>query len=124
MADPIFPPSLPVCRIDGYGYQSASPFARTNMDSGLARQRRRFVSTPANVTATWRLTQTQLGTFESFVKNDLQAGVAWFMVPLPNGQGLTTVRARFTEAHQVASAGSPQMFDVACKLETLSFPVT
>ena len=123
MADPTFPPSLPVCRMDGYGYQYTSAFTRTDMDGGLARQRRRFVSTPAAVTATWRLTRDQLGTFESFVLHDLQAGVAWFTVRLPNGQGLTSVRARLTEPYQVASAGRPDLFDVSCKLETLSFPV-
>jgi len=123
MADPTFPASLPACRVDGYGYQYVAPFARTDMDGGLARQRRRFVSTPANVTVSWRLTQAQLATFESFVRNDLQAGVAWFTVRLPNGQGLTPVRARLTEPYQVSSAGRPDIFDVSCKLETLSFPV-
>ncbi|URL59626.1 hypothetical protein IM816_05885 [Luteibacter flocculans] len=124
MADPIFPAALPAVRVgDGYGYQPVSPFARTNMDSGLARQRRRFVSVPTTVTAKLRLTTTQLGTFESFFWNDLNAGVSWFVVPLVNGRGMNSVRARITEAPATAGTESPDVWDVSLKLETLSLPV-
>lgn len=124
MADPVFPPALPACRVgDGYGYKPGESFARTNMDSGYARQRRRFVSTPTAVTVKWRFTTAELGVFERFWNNEIQDGAAWFSVRLPNGQGMTAVRARFTEVYQVSGTDSPGAFDVAGKLETLSMPV-
>ena len=124
MADPVFPASLPACRVgDGYGYKLVEAFARTNMDSGYARQRRRFVSTPTAVTAKWRFTNAQLGVFEAFWVHDIQDGSAWFTVRLQNGQGMNAVRARFTEGYQVSGTDSPDVFDVSCKLETLSMPV-
>jgi len=124
MADPIFPATLPAARVgDGYGYQPVSPFARTNMDSGLARQRRRFVSVPTNVTAKFRLTTAQLGIFETFYWNTINAGVSWFVVPLINGRGKNSVRARITEAPAVAGTESPDTWDVSLKLETLALPV-
>lgn len=124
MADPVFPPALPACRVgDGYGYKPVEAFARTNMDSGYARQRRRFTSTPVQVTGKWRFTKAQLGEFERFWEHDILDGSAWFTVRLTNGRGTNAVRARFTEAYQVTGTDSPDVFDVAGKLETLSFPV-
>ncbi|MGE7136224.1 hypothetical protein ACQKIE_01170 [Luteibacter sp. NPDC031894] len=122
MADPIYPASLPAARVgDGYGYQPIDPFARTKMDSGSARQRRRFVSVPTNVTARIRLSTAQLATWESFFWNDLNAGVSWFMMPLNNGQGKNAVRVRITEAPSTAGTESPDVWDVSLKLETMSF---
>lgn len=124
MADPSFPAGLPAFRVgDGYGYQPVTPFARTNMDSGLARQRRRFVSVPTNVTGKLRLTTEQLGIFESFFWDDIGGGSAWFVVRLANGRGMNAVRARFTEAPQTAGTESPDYWDVSAKLETLALPV-
>lgn len=108
---------------DGYGYQPVSPFARTNMDSGLARQRRRFVSVPTTVTAKLRLSTAQLGTFESFFWNTLNGGASWFVVPLINGMGKNAVRARITEAPSTSGTESPNVWDVSIKLETLALPV-
>ena len=124
MADPVFPATLPACRVgDGYGYKPEDAFSRTNMDSGYARQRRRFTSTPTAVTGKWRLTTAQLGYFERFWKRDIMDGAAWFVVRLTNGRGTNAVRARFTEAYQVTGTDSPDVFDVAGKLETFSLPV-
>lgn len=125
MADPTFPATLPAARVgDGYGYQPVDPFARTKMDSGSARQRRRFVSVPTNVTAKLRLTTVQLGIFESFFWNDINAGVSWFVMPLFNGRGKNAVRVRITEAPSTAGTESPDYWDVSLKLETMSLPVT
>ena len=124
MADPAFPAALPACRVgDGYGYKPVDAFARTNMDSGYARQRRRFVSTPTAVTVKWRFSIEELGVFESFWANEILDGASWFTVRLPNGQGINAVRARFTEGYQVTGTDSPGYFDVTGKLETLSLPV-
>jgi hypothetical protein len=124
MADPVWPDTLPAPLVGSdYNYKGVDPFSRTNMDGGIARQRRRFQSTPTNIAATWLFTTAQLATFESFVKNEINAGTSWFVVPLINGQGKNPVRARFTETHQVNGTDKPTLFQVQAKLETLSMPV-
>lgn len=91
------------------------------MDSGTARQRRRFVSVPTNVTAKLRLSTAQLGTFETFFWDQINAGVSWFNMPLYNGRGKRTVRVRITEAPATAGTDSPDQWDVSLKLETMAF---
>lgn len=114
--------TLPAARVaDGYGYQAIDPFARTKMDSGTARQRRRFVSVPTNVTAKLRLSTLQLGIFEAFFWDDLNAGVSWFTMPLYNGRGKNVTRVRITEAPSTAGTESPDIWDVSLKLETMTF---
>lgn len=119
-ASPVWPAVLPAPRLDNYSYQAVSPFTRSNMDSGSARQRRRFVSTPTQVTVGWRLTTDQLRVFEDFLADDLGGGALWFQLPLAGGAGLQSVRARCIEPPRIASAGAPQIWDISIMLETLA----
>lgn len=114
------PSSIPTPSLSGYGWSHLSSFARTDMDSGIARQRRRFLSTPATAQVSWRLNRQQLADFESFVRNSLYGGVAWFTTRLPTPSGMASVRARFTEPHRISGTDSPSIFDVSATIETLS----
>jgi hypothetical protein len=42
----------------GYSYQPQAPFIRTNMDSGLARQRRRFIKVSNIEPGAWTVSAT------------------------------------------------------------------
>ena len=117
---PAWPASLPAPRFDGYSIAQTAAFTRSNMDSGTARQRRRFVSTPKQITVSWRVTTSQLKTFEDFFSDDLVEGTLWFTVPMASGAGLVSVLARFTEPPKEAGAGDPNLWDISGTLETMS----
>lgn len=119
MADPIFPVTLPRFEHEGYSGQRQSPFARTSMDSGLARQRRRFISVPKAISAQATYTAAQLAQLESFWDNELSGGVAWFLVTLVSGGRSQQVRARFTEAYQEQAGPAAGQYVVQVKLEVL-----
>lgn len=75
-------------------YQYAVPrnAIRTQMDSGLARERRRFSDPPLRVPVTWRMTAAQVSFFRSWVR--ARVGVAFFNIALPVDEGTPTVEAR------------------------------
>lgn len=85
--------SLP--SIDGYGIEPQEGVARTDMDSGPARQRRRWTTTPTNFPVTFKFTRTELAVFEGWYYNVAQEGAAWFNITLLSGLGLITHEARF-----------------------------
>ncbi len=125
MTDPIptWPATLPAPRVSGYGYKETPSFMRTTMDSGQARQRRRFITTPTAVTAQFRLTGAQLATFEAWFKDALYDGQAWAMIPVVNGLGVNAVRARFTDTPRVSGVdGASDVFDISATIETLAMP--
>ncbi len=93
-----YPSTLPAPIVDGYGVQPVSATARTPMDSGPARVRRRFTRVPQIVTATWDYTDDEMATFKTWWENplDLDMGANWFWITIPVGSGGTvTVEARF-----------------------------
>jgi hypothetical protein len=118
MADlPPWPATLPDPRASGYGIQPVTPYARTDMDNGAARQRRRFTSLPSHVSVTWRFTHTQHAIFEGFLAYEINLGTDWFAVGLLNGMGVNQVRARFMEdpPYKSAISDSRAWFDVRCR---------
>lgn len=92
-----YPSQLPTPLREGYGMQHVSPLQRTEMDSGRARQRRRFTSVPTIVSVSWLMTNGQAALFESWFKHTAMDGAAWFQCPLqtPSG-GIQYYNARFT----------------------------
>ncbi|MFM0326080.1 hypothetical protein [Caballeronia glebae] len=123
MADLVaWPDRLPSPSETGYSYQAQAPFIRTNMDSGLARQRRRFVRIPTTVSVAWTLSQEELALFEAFVHYDLIDGAAWFSALIANGQELKSVKARMPAAAKVDLV-EPGVWRVTAQLETLDMPM-
>lgn len=125
MAIPSWPVGLPAPRIAGYNYQDVDPCARTQMDAGNRRVRRRFITTPTDVNVQFRVSQAQLASFETFRAGPIQAGQAWYTMPLINGQGINQVRARMTGVPQTAGVdGATDYFDVTFAVETYALPVS
>lgn len=118
-----WPERLPPPLSNGYGYQATKPFIRTDMESGLARQRRRFTRFPTTVSVVWLFTQEQLGLFEAFVHYDLQDGAAWFTAIIASGQDTKQVKARMIDAPHVERVAPVGLWNVSVQLETLDMPV-
>ena len=118
---PTFPATLPAPLVNGFAYIPTDAVVRTQMDSGPARQRRRFTQFPTVFQATWRLTQAQLLAFEQFHHTSLSDGQAWFTLSLYTGAGITASTVRFTKPYQVKLV-SNLITDVVCELEAQSRP--
>lgn len=122
MALVAWPDRLPAPMAAGYSYQPQAPFIRTNMDTGLARQRRRFISIPTQISVTWTLDQEGLALFEAFVHYDLLDGLCWFSAVVINGMERQSVKARMIGAFKVDNV-EPGAWRVSATLETINMPV-
>ena len=122
MALAAWPDLLPNPLASGYSYQAQAPFIRTNMDSGLARQRRRFTRIPSTVSVSWIFTQEQLALFEGFVHYDISDGSDWFAAKIANGQELRSVKARMTAAPKIDLI-EPGIWHASVQMETMDMPM-
>lgn len=118
----IFPATLPVALQDGYTLSPENPVVRTEMEGGPARQRRRFTQAATKYSVTWSFSLDEMAIFETWHKNDIYDGVAWFTIDLLNGQGVTTQTARFTEMWKASAKGHGE-FIVTGTLETSTRPL-
>jgi len=90
-----WPTTLPLPTVDGYGLSPGDAILRTDMESGLARQRRRFTAVPTVISVRWMMTRHQFAVFESWYKIYAQEGASFFDIDLLGGIGLTIHNARF-----------------------------
>mgnify|MGYP000588363243 CR=1 FL=1 len=94
-----YPSTLPKPLASGYSVKPIDQTARTEMEGGPARVRRRTKSRNDHVTLAWLFTDTQMGTFRTWFDNDATGaagGAAWFTIGLAlGGGGVATVEARF-----------------------------
>lgn len=118
-----FPTTLPNVMMSEYGFTPANANIRTEMDNGLAKVRRRFLSAPTEFNVKWELNRTELGIFEKFYQTDTTGGSAWFNISLVNGMGQTTYAARFKEPYKVQTTNREYLWSVSATLETLSRPL-
>ncbi|MCK9842961.1 hypothetical protein M1904_07400 [Klebsiella pneumoniae] len=102
MTDIYYPhDSLPMPLQEGYGFQPVSPLKRTQLITGRARQRRAYTSTPTQASITWFMeTDAQGLAFESWFRDALSDGAAWFNIPLLTPVGLKNYVCRFTDIYK------------------------
>lgn len=123
MPTPTFPTTLPNVVMTNYGFKPGNPLVRTEMEAGLARVRRRFVSVPTDFTVQWEFTIGELAIFEKFYEQDLLQGAAWFNIKLVNGVGETIYLARFKEQYSVNTSHREFYWTVSATLEVLNRPL-
>ena len=122
---PVFPDVLPKPLMSGYGYAPQGVFIRTQMESGRARQRRRFKTYANQVTASWTFDNEQLSAFEAFFDYEACGGAAWFRLELGNGLGMSCVKARFVDAenpYQISKIDNSRLWQLTASLETFELP--
>jgi len=64
MSDITWPDTLPLPTVQGYNIQPGDTILRTEMEAGLARQRRRFTNAPTKVSVRWIMRRDQYAIFE------------------------------------------------------------
>ena len=118
-----WPATLPLPTIQGYDIRPGEAILRTEMESGPARQRKRFTQVPSRFTARWLMRRTQFAVFESWYSLQAQDGGTWFDINLLNGIGLSTSEARFTRQFDARLTGGGMLWEVTTELEIRERPV-
>lgn len=90
-----WPDTLPLPTFEGYGIEPQDSILRTEMESGPARQRRRYTQTPTRIPARWRFTAWEFALFESWFKYKAKEGGEYFSINLLGGLGMVSHEARF-----------------------------
>jgi hypothetical protein len=118
--------SLPV--IPGYAIEPQDPIARTDMEAGPARHRRRWTTTPTVFQATFVFTRYELAIFEGWFVHVADEGAAWFNIPLLSGLGVVLHEARFRSPYRaVPNNGggtvNSELFTVTVAMEIRLRPI-
>ena len=115
--------ALPVPLQEGYGLRPVSPIVRTQMTSGRARQRRRYISTPTVATVSWLLTDLQAQAFEAWFRDTLTDGAAWFNMNLRTPGGDAPKVCRFTDIYEGPDLEGGNFWRYSAQLELYERPL-
>ncbi|CAI8735333.1 PMD domain-containing protein [Pseudomonas sp. IT-196MI5] len=118
-----YPKFLPLPQRKCYGFQSVSPIAHSDQQSGRARQRRRFTSVPTVATVTWLLNDTQAQLFEGWFEHILLSGSLWFQCPLKTPLGVDDHRAHFIDIYDGPNLVGVSHWRFSAKVELFKRPI-
>lgn len=116
-----FPERLPYPTVESYSIRPDEAIIRTDMESGPARQRRRYTQTPSKITVRWIMSPEQFCLFEAWYKYYGKEGAEWFSINLLGGIGLTEQDARFTQQFE-ASLIAGRLWQITSELEIRDRP--
>ena len=89
-----YPSSLPLPRLKDAAYKRQPNILRTEMSTGRARQRRKHLSVPTLMEATWRLRKDEATVFEGFVDHGVNL-IDWFLMDILTPRGVVKHQVRF-----------------------------
>jgi hypothetical protein len=112
-----YPSGLPVGLKSGRSYQLVSPLQRSQLESGRARQRRRFTSVPQMASISWLFNDVQGQAFEAWWRDQLIDGSQWFECPLDTPLGYQQLTCRFTGPYSGPSVVGPDLWAYSAELE-------
>ena len=119
----VWPATLPLPTVQGYSVQPGEAIIRTEMEAGLARQRRRFTQVPTRVAVRWLMRRDQYAVFEAWYRWKAQEGANWFTITLLGGLGLLEQEARFTKQFTARLLAGGMLWEVVSELEIRERPV-
>ena len=118
-----YPEFLPEPQRDGYGFQPISPMARSELQSGRTRQRRRFTSVPTVASVTWLMDDAEAQLFEGWFEHILLSGSLWFQCPLKTPLGMDEHRARVVDIYEGPILVGESFWRFTAKLELFKRPI-
>ena len=119
----LWPDTLPLPTVQGYNIQPGDTILRTEMDAGLARQRRRFTNAPTKVSVRWIMRRDQYAIFEGWYRWHAKEGANWFSITLLGGLGLLEQEARFTRQFASRLLAGGTLWEITSELEIRERPV-
>ncbi|WP_288659542.1 MULTISPECIES: hypothetical protein [Pseudomonas] len=118
-----YPEGLPCALRDGYDLSPVSPLKRSEMQSGRARQRRRFTSVPTMASVSWIMNDVQGQLFEAWFRDALEDGALWFEMPLKTPEGERSYTARFTDIYSGPTLTGKSNWKFTAQLELRERPI-
>lgn len=118
-----WPAGLPCALREGHSTKHAQPFQRTTMDSGRARQRRKFSSVPSAQQFSWYFTAAQCVAFEAWFRDALSDGSAWFNMESRTPLGKTALVCRFQDMYSGPDLVGRDSWKVSAALEIWERPL-
>lgn len=118
-------PETLACTIlqDGFELSPVSQLLRTDLKSGRAFQRRKYLSSPMNASIKFLFDEAQYLFFEGFFIHVLNAGVNWFNIQLKTSTGIDNYLCRFTDDYDSASVTGGRFWKVSADIELYLRPV-
>lgn len=114
----MYPSALPRGLYAGRSYQLVDPLVRSELQSGRARQRRRFSNVPEGAQVSWLFNSVQARAFIAWWRDALVDGSLWFECPLDHpGEGYQNYTCRFTGVYTGPSRTGPDLWSVSAELE-------
>lgn len=117
-----FPSYLPLPLREGYQLNHVSPFARTAMANGRAKQRRMFTSVPSMVPVSFLLTDSQAQIFEAWFRYEINDGTDWFNCKLDSPNGRRDYECRFTGIYQGPQLVGKRFWRFTAEFEIIERP--
>lgn len=113
----MYPASLPAPSREGFKLSPVDPVARTEMESGQGRARRRSRVRNDVVDVRFVFTRPEMGVFRDWFDDDAGAagGASWFSMVMDIGYGPLPYEARFKQVWDASMAGKNWL--VSAKLE-------
>lgn len=118
-----YPADLPAPLWASNQYAVVSPNQRTNMDSGRARQRRKFTSVPVMRSASWIFTSGEARLFELFYKDTLKDGTEWFNIYMRHPMGFVLMVCRVVNVYSGPTAFGARHWSYSATLEVWERPL-
>lgn len=112
-----YPDGLPTGLQSGRSYQLISPLQRSELESGRARQRRRFTSVPEAAGISWLFTDSEAQLFKVWFRDQLVDGSQWFECPLDTPEGFDYYTCRFVDVYNGPSRAGPDLWTISADLE-------
>jgi hypothetical protein len=111
-----WPSVFPSATLSGYSLSPAESVVRTNMDSGIARQRQQFTAVPTRVKLRWIMAYDIFGLFESWYQNKAKSGAEWVQIPLMGALGYENKESRFIGPY-TAKLLSDKLWEITADIE-------
>jgi len=93
--DPDSDDVLPLPLLKGYGLKRKSMRLETKVASGYTRSRNLFRGPPAEMSATFSFSSTELETFEGWYSHLIGNGAEWFVMPVRTGSLVKDHQCKF-----------------------------
>lgn len=117
-----WPTVLPLPTMNGYGVEDKPRIARTDMESGTARQRRTSTQAPSEISARWVFTLFEYALFEAWLEHRAVYGANWFNITYLGGIGRVPCEARFKDGKAPSKFQNGAVVVVTATLEVRERP--
>lgn len=113
-----WPQILPEPVVEPYGFEVSPSVARSEMDSGFIRQRKRFTQQLRAFNVTFSFTDNQLAIFQAWWKYKIASGADWFLMSIDIGGAKAERQIRFASPFTSTTKGG--RWTVKSTMETMN----